>query len=114
MFVAGYGDVGKGVAHAFQRAAAEVVVSEVDPICALQARMAGFRVSCFRLHVHDYIFSLGPICALPHGGVQGELVLSLRHPLLTREHWLNTYEVDRAVHSRAAWHQAATCHVQES
>lgn len=55
MWVAGYGDVGKGVAQAFQRATAEVVVSEVDPICALQARMAGVRVSpwetglCLRL-----------------------------------------------------------------
>ena len=46
MWVAGYGDVGKGVAKAFQLAAAEVVISEVDPICALQARMAGYRVSC--------------------------------------------------------------------
>ncbi|GAB4823996.1 hypothetical protein N2152v2_011042 [Parachlorella kessleri] len=45
VWVAGYGDVGKGVAKAFQLAAAEVVVSEVDPICALQARMAGYRVA---------------------------------------------------------------------
>lgn len=45
VFVAGYGDVGKGVARAFKEACAEVIVSEVDPICALQARMAGFKVA---------------------------------------------------------------------
>ena len=43
-FVAGYGDVGKGAAEAFRGQGARVVVSEVDPICALQAAMDGFQV----------------------------------------------------------------------
>lgn len=37
-FVAGYGDVGKGCASALKAAGARVIVSEIDPICALQVR----------------------------------------------------------------------------
>ena len=43
-FVAGYGDVGKGCAQALRGQGARVVVSEIDPICALQAAMEGFEV----------------------------------------------------------------------
>ncbi len=42
--VCGYGDVGKGCAQALRGQGAQVVVTEVDPICALQAAMEGFRV----------------------------------------------------------------------
>ncbi len=42
--VCGYGDVGKGCAQALRAQGAQVVVTEVDPICALQAAMEGFRV----------------------------------------------------------------------
>ena len=42
--VAGYGDVGKGSAASLQGAGARVIVTEVDPICALQAAMDGFEV----------------------------------------------------------------------
>ena len=45
VFVAGYGNVGKGCAEAFKSQGARVVVSEIDPICALQASMAGFQVA---------------------------------------------------------------------
>ena len=41
----GYGDVGKGCAEAMKNERARVVVTEVDPICALQACMAGFQVA---------------------------------------------------------------------
>jgi adenosylhomocysteinase len=44
-FVAGYGDVGKGCAEALRGQGARVIVSEVDPICALQAAMDGFQVA---------------------------------------------------------------------
>ncbi|MCR8669804.1 adenosylhomocysteinase [Agrococcus sp. HG114] len=44
-FVVGYGDVGKGAAEALRGQGARVIVSEVDPICALQAAMDGFRVA---------------------------------------------------------------------
>jgi adenosylhomocysteinase len=42
--VCGYGDVGKGCAQAFRGAGARVFVTEIDPICALQACMEGFQV----------------------------------------------------------------------
>ena len=42
--VCGYGDVGKGCAEAMRSERARVLVTEVDPICALQACMAGFQV----------------------------------------------------------------------
>lgn len=42
--VIGYGDVGKGCAQAFRGMGATVYVTEVDPICALQASMEGYRV----------------------------------------------------------------------
>lgn len=55
MFVAGYGDVGKGSAAAMKAAGARVFIGEIDPICALQATMEGkqllllmlLQVSCF-------------------------------------------------------------------
>ncbi|AXE54955.1 adenosylhomocysteinase [Aurantimicrobium sp. MWH-Uga1] len=43
-FVAGYGDVGKGSAEALRGQGARVIVSEIDPICALQAAMDGYQV----------------------------------------------------------------------
>merc|ERR1712070_1338360 len=43
--VAGYGDVGKGCAFALRGAGARVLITEVDPICALQACMEGFQVA---------------------------------------------------------------------
>ena len=42
--VAGYGDVGKGSAESLRQAGCRVMVSEVDPICALQAAMEGYEV----------------------------------------------------------------------
>ena len=42
--VAGYGDVGKGCSQALRSLSAQVWVAEIDPICALQAAMEGFRV----------------------------------------------------------------------
>lgn len=42
--VCGYGDVGKGCAAALKGMGAQVVVTEIDPICALQAAMEGYRV----------------------------------------------------------------------
>lgn len=44
-FVVGYGDVGKGAAEALRGQGARVIVSEVDPICALQAAMDGYQVA---------------------------------------------------------------------
>ena len=43
--VAGYGDVGKGCAHSMRSYGARVLITEIDPICALQAAMEGFEVT---------------------------------------------------------------------
>ena len=48
VIVAGYGDVGKGTAASFRGAGSIVTVTEIDPICALQAAMDGFEVK--RIH----------------------------------------------------------------
>ena len=45
VFIAGYGDVGKGAAEAMAGQGARVIVSEIDPICALQAAMDGYQVA---------------------------------------------------------------------
>ena len=42
--VAGYGDVGKGSAASLRGAGARVIITEIDPICALQASMDGYQV----------------------------------------------------------------------
>ena len=43
--VCGYGDVGKGCAQSLRGQGARVVVTEIDPICALQAAMEGYQVT---------------------------------------------------------------------
>ncbi len=55
--VAGYGDVGKGSAQALKALSAQVWVTEIDPICALQASMDGYRVVTMETAVqHGDIF----------------------------------------------------------
>ena len=51
--VAGYGDVGKGSAQSLQAAGARVIVTEIDPICALQAAMEGFEVKAMDVAVKE-------------------------------------------------------------
>ena len=53
VLVNGFGDVGKGCAQAFKSCNAIVYVAEVDPICALQACMEGFRVVRIETVVHE-------------------------------------------------------------
>lgn len=50
--VAGYGDVGKGTAASLRGAGARVIVTEADPICALQAAMDGFEVKKMMTAIH--------------------------------------------------------------
>ncbi len=54
--IAGYGDVGKGSAQAMRALSAQVWVTEIDPICALQAAMEGYRVVTM-----DYAAAYGDI-----------------------------------------------------
>jgi len=51
--VCGYGDVGKGCAHAMRSAGARVVITEIDPINALQAAMEGYQVTTLEDVVRD-------------------------------------------------------------
>jgi adenosylhomocysteinase len=58
--VAGYGDVGKGTAASLKGAGARVIVTEIDPICALQAAMDGFEVKKNGRTVHRAPTSSSP------------------------------------------------------
>ena len=51
--VAGYGDVGKGCAQSMKSYGARVIVTEIDPICALQAAMEGYEVTTMEAAVHE-------------------------------------------------------------
>ena len=51
--VCGYGDVGKGCAHSMRSYGARVLVTEIDPICALQAAMEGFEVTTVEDALHE-------------------------------------------------------------
>merc|ERR1711957_465244 len=51
--ICGYGDVGKGSAFALRGAGARVMITEIDPICALQACMGGFQVVRMESVVHE-------------------------------------------------------------
>lgn len=60
--VCGYGDVGKGCAHSMRSYGARVIVTEIDPICALQAAMEGFKVKTIEDTLHEgniYITATG-------------------------------------------------------
>jgi len=61
--VAGYGDVGKGCAQAMRGLGARVLITEIDPICALQAAMEGFEVTTLdRAASHADIFVTATGC----------------------------------------------------
>jgi len=62
--VLGYGDVGKGCAQAFKGMGATVMVTEIDPICALQAAMEGYRVVDM-----DEVAAMGDIFVTTTGNV---------------------------------------------
>merc|ERR1712036_118248 len=51
--VCGYGDVGKGCAYALRGCGARVFITEVDPICALQACMEGFQVATIESVINE-------------------------------------------------------------
>ena len=72
-FVAGYGDVGKGAADALKGQGARVIVSEVDPINALQAAMDGFQVTT----IEDVIADVDIFVT----GTGNENVLTVNHML---------------------------------
>jgi adenosylhomocysteinase len=71
--IAGYGDVGKGCAQALRALSAQVWVTEIDPICALQAAMEGYRVvtmdyACDKADV--FVTATGNIDVITHAHMQ--------------------------------------------
>lgn len=75
--VCGYGDVGKGCAQAFKGLGATVWVTEIDPICALQAAMEGYRVVTM-----DEVASQGDIFVTATGNIG---VITHEHLLAMRD-----------------------------
>ena len=71
--VAGYGDVGKGSAQALRALSAQVWITEIDPICALQAAMEGYRVvtmdyACDKADI--FVTATGNIDVITHAHMQ--------------------------------------------
>jgi adenosylhomocysteinase len=67
--VAGYGDVGKGSAQALRALSAQVWVTEIDPICALQAAMEGYRVVTMEYaaeHADIFVTATGNFQVITH------------------------------------------------
>src|SRR5258707_6397476 len=63
VIVCGYGDVGKGCAHAMKSLGARVIVTEVDPINALQAAMEGYQVTTMeKAALHGEIVANATAC----------------------------------------------------
>jgi len=75
--VAGYGDVGKGSAQALRALSAQVWVTEIDPICALQAAMEGYRVVTM-----DYAAEHGDIFVTATGNYH---ILTEQHMLAMKD-----------------------------
>ena len=84
VMVCGYGDVGKGCAEALRNERARVLVSEVDPICALQACMAGFRVCT----VEDALMAGFQVCTVEDALPQADLFVTTTGNcrIITAEH----------------------------
>jgi adenosylhomocysteinase len=71
--VAGYGDVGKGCAQALKALSAQVWVTEIDPICALQAAMDGYRVVTMEYaadKVDIFVTATGNLRVIDHSHMQ--------------------------------------------
>merc|ERR1712013_555552 len=72
--VCGYGDVGKGCAFALRGAGARVLITEIDPICALQACMEGFQVVTMDDVVGEFdIFTLEHMKKMKNNAIVGNI-----------------------------------------
>ena len=93
--VAGYGDVGKGSAQSLRAQSARVIVTEVDPICALQAAMEGYEVMTM-----DEACDIGDVFVTTTGCVDvitEEHILRMKHNAIVCNigHFDNEIQVDR-------------------
>ena len=100
--VCGYGDVGKGSAQALKSQGAKVIVTEVDPICALQASMEGFQVLTLEdtLGIADiYVTATGnrDVITLEHMGAMKDQAI-----VCNIGHFDNEIQVDKLEASSAS------------
>jgi adenosylhomocysteinase len=102
--VAGYGDVGKGCSHSMRSYGARVLVTEIDPICALQAAMEGFEVTTMEEAVKE-----GNIFVTTTGNCD---VITIEHILKMQDqaivcnigHFDNEIQVDKIVNYEGVKH----------
>ncbi|MGI9259731.1 MAG: adenosylhomocysteinase [Gammaproteobacteria bacterium] len=93
--VAGYGDVGKGSSQSLRAQAARVIVTEIDPICALQAAMEGYEVMTM-----DEAVKIGDVFVTTTGCVDvitEEHMLAMKHNAIVCNigHFDNEIEVEK-------------------
>src|ERR1700730_17259867 len=99
--VAGYGDVGKGSAQALRALSAQVWVTEIDPICALQAAMEGYRVVTM-----DYAAEHGDIFVTATGNfhvITHDHMLRMKNNAIVCNIGHFDNEIDVASLKRSAW-----------
>lgn len=102
--IAGYGDVGKGCAHSMRSYGARVIVTEIDPICALQAAMEGFEVTTMEEAVKE-----GNIFVTTTGNRD---IITIDHMLAMKDqaivcnigHFDNEIQVDKLVNYKGIKH----------
>tara|TARA_Y100001960_G_scaffold330800_1_gene425899 strand:- start:367 stop:1680 length:1314 start_codon:yes stop_codon:yes gene_type:complete len=84
--VCGYGDVGKGSAKSLRSLGANVLITEIDPICALQASMEGYKVVALEDYVKDidiFVTATGNLNVIQHDHMEkmkdGAIVCNIGH-----------------------------------
>lgn len=94
-FVAGYGDVGKGAAEALRGQGARVIVSEIDPINALQAAMDGFQVARMESVLKDV--DIWITCTGNENVITVEHLLGMKHQAIVANvgHFDNEIDIAR-------------------
>ena len=100
VWVAGYGDVGKGAAEAMRGQGARVIISEIDPICALQAAMDGYQVATLESVIEDidiFVTATGNT-----GIIKPEHILEMKHLAIVANIGHFDDEVDMAGINRIA------------
>ena len=100
--VFGFGEVGKGCAQALRGQGCRVIVTEIDPICALQAAMEGYEVDTLedvvetRRHLHHRDRQPQHHHRRPHGADEGQGDRRQHRPLRQRDRHGRPEEVSRA------------------
>src|SRR3569623_1137264 len=101
--VAGYGDVGKGSAQALRALSAQVWVTEIDPICALQAAMEGYRVVTMEYAADKadiFVTATGNYLVINH-----DLMKAMRHNAIVCNIGHFDNEIDVAAIEKYQWEE---------